>query len=433
MNQYDATKSQDKKVVLFFLSPRPIDFDTYLPTAMELKSKHDELDIKFITFSLFNYNFINKSDFFRKALRSCGGLYHLGADKTENILGKAISKIKALTLISFWIVKHKKPVLFLGRPFSKFPYNIFYSLAKLRGGNGFLLSKTCSPEEVYKFTGKNRSKPEVIEPSVLNKLIGKDLDGLIHYHRHQTGALKEIRVYGRIFDVPWLPIGMPHKFNGWRQFVDKCIEEEKALLESDGVTSDTEIYCTFAPKQFSSVHLRSEESISENFFRIAETLLRLRPNAILLVKVHPLALDEEYIKNTIKRLGEKRIFITMIHPEILIAMSRCTFFINPTTIMFNCFKGNKLDISDYPESHYEEEGDVSLANGLGVSFINPVSIDFESRLSNLLNSDEITNSDADSKRITQIMKETPPDINPLVDWVINGHEPKVNNPGMEII
>ena len=58
--------------LVFLLSDHVIDFDTYLPIAMALKRARPDFDIRFVTFSRDNYDFICANPTLVAGLEQCG-------------------------------------------------------------------------------------------------------------------------------------------------------------------------------------------------------------------------------------------------------------------------------------------------------------------------------------------------------------------------
>ncbi len=402
------------RMVIFFLSPRVIDFDTYLPVAMEIKAARPDWDIRFVTFSRENYDIIAKNPTLMAGLLRCGRLDCFSSSGPGGVLGRTLRRLIGLLSLSLMIVRRSRPLLFQARPFSQMPYNLFYGLSRLRGGSAFLLWKNRSPDVVHHIVWQNREKPAQHQSSFLNRLIGRDIDGLIYFHHEQKENVSLSGRYGRIDNVPWQAIGLPHFLPRWRKLIDEEVAASRRDLEKEGIPADTEIYCFFAAKPFSSVNLRSPQSVEETFTLCLKTLCALRPNALVLIRPHPLAVDAVHIKAAIEAVGPKRARISFIHPEVLIALSRRAICDNPTNIMFSCFPGKMIDCSDYPDSHYAEFGQVSLAHGYGPVFVNPAAADFKERFAAALE-DSAFDDPALGSLKDKLLADSKPDLTPLLE------------------
>ena len=393
--------------ILFFLSPRFVDFDTYLPTAMELAAARPEWRIRFVVFHEQNYRAILANHTMMAGLDHCGSIHFLGGGG-KGAMGKILSRLRGLALISWWILHHGRPVLFSSRAFSNAPYVLFYALARLRGGNSYLLWKRRSTDEVHKIMFQVREAPEKQPVSFLARMLGRDQDAVIHYHDQQKETLDQAASFGRIYDVPWLRIGMPHHFPAWRRFIGEQIEVERARLAREGVPRDAEIYTLFAAKSGSSGNLGLPGAIERSFKAIITALTRLRPDAVILIRAHPQAVDEPYIAEALASLGPERTHLSFAHPEILLALSRRCIANNPTNVLFTGFHGKSIDCSEYPDFHFKEHDEVSLAHGYGPLYINPLAKDFDSRVARALEDDSLFEAPGLTEKRDRLHRDNPP-------------------------
>ncbi len=410
---------------IFFLSPRFVDFDTYLPMAMELAMGHPEWRLRFAVFNKQNYQAILANQTMMAGLDRCGSLHFLGSGR-KGVVGKILSRMKGLALVSWWILRHGRPALFSSRAFSNSPYTLFYALARLRGGNGYLLWKRRSTDEVHRIMFQVREAPEKQPVSFLARMLGRDQDAVIHYHDQQKETLDQAASFGRIHDVPWLRIGMPHHFPAWRRFIDEQIEVERTRLALDGVPRDAEIYTLFAAKSGSGANLGLPGAIERSFGTIVTALTRLRPHAILLIRAHPQAMDEPYIAETVASLGPKA-HLSFAHPEVLLALSRRCIANNPTNVLFTGFHGKSIDCSEYPEFHFKEHGEVSLAHGYGPLYINPLAKDFDMQLARALEDDSLFEAPELTEKRDRLHRNNPPRFEALLS-LLEGNSPLRETP-----
>ncbi len=381
------SRPDGERLMFFFLGPRVIDFDTFLPTAMQLKAAEPAADIRFVTFSADNYAFIRANPTLVEGLRRCGSLHLMGSAGSASLVQRLTRRATTLLRLFGWIVRRPSPVLFGSRPFAEFPYNLFAVAASLRGGKAILLWKSRSPDQVHNIVWQNRAQPKERKRSLLGILAGRDVDAVVHYHNEQIENLQLSGKFGRIDNVPWRTIGFPHLFPKWRELIEDEIVAERKRLHAAGVPDDAELYAMFAAKTWSSVNLRSPDAVERVFLQTITTLCRLRPKAVVLIRPHPLAIDEDYIRRAIAAVSADRARLSFAHPEVLLALSRRALFNNPTNVMFSCFKAAMIDCSDYADRHYAERGRVSLAHGFGPLFIDPRAADFEAQLARALSDD----------------------------------------------
>ena len=419
---------EDARLLLFFVSPRIIDFDTYLPTAMALKAAHPEWDIRFVTFSKENYDYINLGSMHVAALERSGTLFYFGSEEVTGSLPKLFHRIRLFFTICGWILRRPHPVLFLGVPFSKMPYVFWYALARLKRGNGYLLWKIRSPDRCHhRVRQVRRNPPALHRPSMLTFITGRQCDGFIHYHDDQEENIAWAKSYGEFDNVPRIKIGMPHYFTQWRSFIEAEVRREKAWLHAEGISHDAELYAMFPAKPLSSETLREPGSIELAFARTIVAISRLRPKAVILVRPHPLAQNEPYVREAMARVGPDRARLYFAHPEAMIALSRRAIFNNPTNILFSCYSGKLIDVSDYSEEHFSEFGEVSLAHGYGAVYVNPRGDNFESRLAVVLEEDEIFNEHGLTAERDKLLRNSPADIQPLLSCLAADAGPKLDS------
>ncbi len=404
----------DRREVVFLLSPRVIDFDTFLPTAIQLKALRPGWTIRFVTFSRKNADFILRNPLMVEGLRRCGTLEYLGSETAGGRLSRMVRRVSTLARLTGWVLRRRRPVLLMSRPFTGMPYNLLYALAMSRGGKGILLWKSRSPDIVHHQVWKVREKPEQQPLPWANRLLGRDCDALVHYHEDQSENVELTGRYGRV-SVPWLRIGFPHLFPAWRALVEDESARERAALTADGVPADAELYSMFAAKPYSAETLRDPEAIQRVFIQALTTLVRLRPKAVVLIRPHPLAIDAAYIQEAMAAVGADHARLSFAHPEVLIALSRRAIFNNPTNVMFSCYDGPMLDVSDYPDDHHAEFGARSLAHGYGPVYVDPRGDDFADRFAAALNDDGLFDDPALTDKRDALLAANPPTLTPLLD------------------
>jgi len=422
-NSISVTKHWKQRCLLFFLGQRFLELDTFLPTAMELAVAHPEWRIRFVVFSGQNYKAILANRMIMEGLESCGSIHFLGSGDSRGVV-KLWRRLRGFAAITGWILRHGRPVLFSSRAFSRGPYLLFSALARSRGGNIYLLWKNRSPDEVHHIMWQVRQPPEKEPVTLLARLLGRDQDAVIHYHDQQKKTLDEAAAFGRIFDVPWLRIGLPHHFPAWRRFIDEQIEVERGRLAREGVPRDAEIFTVFAAKPGSGSNQGLPGSIERTFRTIMASLSRIRPDAVILIRAHPKAMNEPYIKECIREEGGGRTRMTFAHPEVLVALSRRCITNNPTNILFTGFFGRLIDCGEYPEFHFKEHGEVSLAHGYGPLYINPLAKDFDARLARALEDDSLFDAPELTNKMDILHRNNPPRPDILLDLLDHGHPAK---------
>lgn len=407
-------KKERPRNILFFLSPRFVDFDTYLPTAMELAEARPEWRIRFIIFHEQNYRAILVNYTMMAGLERCSSIHYLGGGNSKGI-ARFWRRLSGLAIIAGWILRHTRPVLFSSRAFSRSPYALFAALARLRSGNSYLLWKKRSSDELHHIRWQVLEMPEKEPVSLLARMLGRDQDAVIHYHDQQEENLGEASAFGRIHDVPWLRIGMPNYFRSWRCFIEEQAEVERERLVQQGIPRDAEIYTVFTSKPGSDDNVGQPGSVGPTFRTIITTLARLRPGAVILVRAHPQAMDAPYIREGIEAAGGERIYMSLTHPEVLFALSRRCITFSVSNMLFSSYLGHLIDCCQYPDFHFKEHGEVSLAHGYGPLYINPLAKDFDSRLAQALEDDSLFDAPELMEKRERLHHNNPPRFEALLD------------------
>lgn len=398
------------RIAIFFLSPRVIDFDTYLPTAMQLKEARPDWDLRFVTFNPKNYDFVAQNETLLAGLARCGQFYYVGSADCRGRLARIVRRTRSFGRITAWILRRPRPILFLSRPFSEFPYSVWYAFARLRGGRAYLLWKLRSPDAINRLVYRNRQPPQPRPLPWLARLRNGDQDAIIYYHDRQHEMLEASAVYGRIYNVPWYRIGLPHRFPAWRRLIEEHTALARKHLVQDGVPADAELYCLFPPKPFSGVNVGTPGSMERGFEKVMTALARLRPNAYILLRPHPLALDEPYIQSTVEKVGRERVRISFFHPEVLLILARRSIFNNPSNLLFSCFDARIIDCTEYPDYHYSEAGRVSLAHGYGVVYVDTTAPDFEAHFARALEDDSLFETSEAASERNALIRDNPTDL-----------------------
>ncbi len=404
----------EDRQLLFFVSPRPIDFDSYLPTMMEMKHRRPNWNIKVICFDQTNYRNIKRNPVLQSGLDKAGTLHFCGSPPEFGKLRRLLKMAGNFLKISSWILRWKQPALFLAVPYSKFPYRIWYALSRLRGGNGFVLFKHRSPDEMHHLMWRARDKGEPQSPSLWSRVMGRDQDAIIYYHDHQLGMIEDLAPLGWIENTPRVKIGIPHLFPQWRAHIDDEVAKERANLEEKGLPADAELYAFFPGKPGSNDYLRGPGSIERVFVQQMSAVGKARPNSHALVRPHPMAVDEDYVQKGFDAFDKERASISFAHPEVMLRLCRRSFFNNPTNLLFHCFPGNMVDCSDYPDHHYEERGVISIADGLGAVYVSPDGDDFEDRLSQVIGDDDAFSNPKNRWRLSELLDSGQPKIDTLM-------------------
>lgn len=403
--------SQQQRSVTFFLSPRIVDLDSYLPVAMEIKAAQPDWTIRFIAFDKAIPEAVSRNPSIRDGIAKCASLLYCGTQGTAQ-LQRSLQRIKSFLRIALPILFGPKPVLVNSRPYSSFPYDLLAGIAHLRGGKAIILCKNRSPDAVHELMFTFRDIPAQQGGSRLATVLAKfDADALVHYHDAQENLLHEISRFGRISGIPQLAIGMPHRLPAWKKFIEGEAARERAALESEDLLGHGPVYGVFAAKPGSGDNLGLPGAVERSFNALIPVLLEASPDATILIRAHPKAVGADYIENCI-RMNPGRVRMTFIHPEVLIALCDRVFANNPTNVLFHGFGGCQVDVSEYPEEHIRKHGAVSLAHGLGPVYADPREQAFKARITDMLENAELFSGQDDA--MTSLLERNPPNIGALI-------------------
>ncbi|MEQ8443946.1 MAG: hypothetical protein RIM33_07685 [Alphaproteobacteria bacterium] len=416
----DALHRGGTREVLFFISPRIIDFDAFLPTAMQMKADRPDWRIRFVTFSRENFDFIATNGTHVEALKRTGTLHYLGWEEGASKPARLMLRLVAILRVILWILRFGRPVLILGLPFTAEPYAIWRAVARLRAGNAVTLWKYRSPDiALHRFRKVRKEPPKGHPRSLVARLFAKDADLFVHYHDQEETNIEWARPYGRLDNIQEILIGMPHYLPAWRKLIADQVARARADFEAEGFAPDTEYFTTFPAKVWSAESLRDDDAIVWTFELACRLILAHRPKGVILMRPHPKAAETPYYLETLEQAGPSRARISMLHPEVLLELAHRAVFNNPTNILFSCFTGRMIDNSDYHPEHYEEFGDRSLADGYGPVYINPRAKDFEDRFLRALDDDALFDDPDLVANRDALLSRNPADITRFISWVEN--------------
>ncbi|MEE2998078.1 MAG: hypothetical protein VX700_13125, partial [Pseudomonadota bacterium] len=266
------------------------------------------------------------------------------------------------------------------------PYVFWYLLNRMKRGTGIILARSRLIDQGMHELFLRRFSAIEETPNLLDRILGRSADALVHYHDQQPLYIKSLGKFGMTATLPRLRMGAPNDLPTWRALIDHECEVEKSKLVQDG-RSVSEVYAFFATKLFSSTELRSPDSVEETTRRILTILSRLRPNATILLRPHPLAANEAYLQDILEELNNPQIVVTFAHPEILLRLARRTIVNAPTNILFTSGEGRFIDCSDYRERDIDARHGEGFAAGYATLYLNPNTSDFDDRFADALETD----------------------------------------------
>ena len=400
---------------LFFLSPRVVDMDSYLPFAMALKDARPSADIRFVTFGRQNYDFIRRNETMVEGVERCGSLHFLGAE--GGAATRLVRRAGAFLQVLRWILTAKRPVLFHGRQFSDGPYVLWYLAARVRGGRGAVLARVrLTDAGLHRmFTDRFTALPKG-RKSLLARLLGRDADGLIHYHDRQDIYLQSLNRYGDAAALPRLMIGMTNAYPSWRAMIEQAAEAARADL---GLIDrpNREVFGFIATKEFSATELRTPQSVEAPFRAVLAAIRRRRPDALILVRPHPLAVQEAWFTKAMEDFGGEAVRVTFLHPEVMARLTRRLIVNAPTNICYTTPDAAFIDVSDYKPEDLEARGGRSFADGHRVVRLDPTRADFEDALDAALADDARFDDPTIAEAASVLYAEPPTPVETVLEWI----------------
>jgi hypothetical protein len=135
--------------------------------------------------------------------------------------------------------------------------------------------------------------------------------------------------------------------------------------------------------------MRKTDSPDRTFHQLLSTLLRLRPNCLVLLRPHPISVHDPVFQRALNEFDDPRIVVSFAHPEALIAISRRVLVNGSGNIQTTSPSGLFIDCTDYAAEHYAEFGEVSLVDGYGSILVRPDLDGFDKRLAQALDDDSL--------------------------------------------
>lgn len=123
----------------------------------------------------------------------------------------------------------------------------------------------------------------------------------------------------------------------------------------------------------------------------------------------------------IAELGDDHsVRVTLLHPDVLVALAHRVITPNTTTIMMINDCGRYIDCTDYPASHYEALGERSQCDGYDTVFVNPTGDAFEARFAAALDDATWPSDPAMSAKRDRLIAANPPRLEALLAWIEQG-------------
>ena len=205
-------------------------------------------------------------------------------------------------------------------------------------------------------------------------------------------------------------------YPAWRDLVKQEARSLAHKLRVDGVSGGL-IYAVIATKSFSSTALRTLSSVDETFVQLLDCLERLRPDATILIRLHPLALGERYIADALATRDANRIQITFAHPEVLALVCSRLFINAPTNVCYTTVEAKFIDVSDYTPEDIVLRNSRSFADGHNVLWVDPRSTYFNEAMDVALQ-DEIWTTNPELDSVSKVLYGEPPvRLGNLLEWI----------------
>ena len=84
-----------------------------------------------------------------------------------------------------------------------------------------------------------------------------------------------------------------------------------------------------------------------------------------------------------------------------------------------------VDVSDYPDQHFEDFGEVSSAHGYGAIFVNPRGDDFTTKFSAAIEDDRMFEDDWLTERRDAVLTQNRAELSPLLNLLMSRQMPQL--------
>lgn len=380
-----------KKRAIFFLGPRLIDFDTSLPLAILLKSYIPELDIKFISFSKSHFNYLNMNKTLIEGVKRCGELHCFQFDKEQSTISLYLELILSNIKLVFWILTSNKPLLFSSKAYKSGMLARSFIISRIKKGKSIMvlptrLIESCLlPEQIEEFKNKI-SEPS---PTWINKLYGRNADGIIYFHDDQE-ILTSMCVTEPLNErFRYYCAGILTTHHSWQDFINS--EADKYITNLNESHKNRRIYTIYAGKSMQSRFLKSDDSIKYSFHKVIDLLVELEPEAIILIRPHPAGMNEAFITDALERHCCSNIKIDLSHPDVQANISNRIIFTAPTNIMSTMYSGKRIDCIDYSDQSLSKFESNTPYFSYGIHYANPSSNDFREVFERLMKNELMFN------------------------------------------
>jgi len=395
-----------------------VDFDAYLPAAMALKEQRPDWQIRFLTFSRENFEFLKQNTTLMTGLHTCGTLHCADTKDGSGFLVRQMNRLRVHMMIAGWLLRFPKPLLLNSLPFCRLNLLIWFLIAKLNGGKCFVMVKHRVVDSFVLPGHRERIKTELqARRSGLGRLMFQRYDALVHFHDQQVHTLQLYGFNDSGGGLRVISVGLQTLSPVWRQLIREQAEVERRKLSEQGLDMSRDVYSFMLSKSFKSRDMRAPDSVEFAFRLPLITLRELKPEAVILIRPHPAAVDDPFLVDTLKELDDPGMVVTLAHPEVMISLSRRTFFHVPNTVMATSYEARIVDCSEYPDSFLEERNGVPPAHGFGGIHVDPRSEDFRKRFARALEDDDAyAIGEVDAVR-RELLERNPPNLAPLLQFI----------------
>ena len=122
------------RTVLFLLGQKLVDFDAYLPVAMALKEQRPDWQIRFLTFSRENFEFLRQNTTLMAGLQTCGTLHCTDNQNRSGFIVRQMNRLRVHMMIAGWLLRFSRPLLLNSLPFCRLNLLIWFLITKFNGG-----------------------------------------------------------------------------------------------------------------------------------------------------------------------------------------------------------------------------------------------------------------------------------------------------------
>lgn len=388
------------RVIVFLLSPRLLDFDTYVPIAKAIRDVRPEWRIVFVSFDETASRYMARNEM----------LYQIASDHAEILCltgGKPLLRKLAFALKLFALtISRRSPVLFLGRPFSSKLFVMLRRIARIRGGDGHFLRKDRGVDQLVPPVIEARWRQrDAAENSSGKSAADKNFGKFISYSGQDTLHLLSSGIHASDINDRSVAIGLPNFASWWSSLIETKADELRVRLSHEHPNASGPTFSVFPGKLFAGTTQRDMDSPKDSFRKLIRFKQAHYPDSLMVIRLHPVDDKSSFFSDCLEEEGAQHCCFLLDHPEVIVRATDFSFVTAHTNIQVTTPFGRFIDFSDYDELHFQHRGEKSLADGFGSLYVNPQSTDYQDEIADLISNPDVFDQPANLWRRQEMIEK----------------------------